>query len=102
METADIYMDLFAEQEHFPFPSFDKPNPIFHASNKKVIDKFRNEENDECITLFVGLRPKMYSFLIDDNGHTTEKLRVKGILMGATREIRHQQYVNQLQRHAEN
>ena len=54
------------------------------------------------MTEFVGLRPKMYSFLIEDQGHTTEKHRAKGIKRGTSREIRHQQYLDQLQRPAEN
>ena len=44
----------------------------------------------------------MYSFLIDDKGHTSEKHRAKGIKRGASGEIRHQQYPDQLQRPAEN
>ena len=44
----------------------------------------------------------MYSFLIDDKVRTTEKHRAKEIKRGATREIRHQQYLDQLQRPAEN
>ena len=102
VETADIYKELFAEREHFDFSSFDKASPFFDASNNKVIGKFKDEANGKPITEFVGLRPKMYSFLIDDKGHTTEKHRAKGIKRGASREIRHQQYLDQLQRPAEN
>ena len=67
-----------------------------------MIGKFKDEANGKLITEFVGLRPKMYSFLIDDKGHTTEKHRAKGIKRGASREIRHQEYVDQLQRPVEN
>ena len=102
VETADIYKELVAEREHFDFAAFDKACPFFDASNNKVIGKFKNEANGKPITEFVGLSPKMYSFLIDDKGHTTEKHRANGIKRGASREIRHQQYVDQLQRPAEN
>ena len=102
VETADIYKELFPERDHFDFASFDKASPFFDASNKKVIGKFKDEANGKRNTEFVGLRPKMYSFLIDNNGHTTEKHRAKGIKRGAPREIRHQQYLDQLQRPAEN
>ena len=66
MGTADIYKVLFAEREHFDFASFDKASPFFDASNNKVIGKFKEEANGKPITAFVGLRQKMYSFLIDD------------------------------------
>ena len=66
-----------------------------------MIGKFKDEANGKPITEFVGLRPKMYSFLIDDKGNTTEKIRAKEIKRGASPEILHQQYVDQLQRHAE-
>ena len=91
VETADIFKELIAQREHFDFPSLDKARPFFDASNNKVIGKFKDEANGKPITEFVGLRPKMYSFLIDDKGHTTEKHRAKGIKRGASLEIRHQQ-----------
>ena len=67
-----------------------------------MIGTFKDEANGKPITEFVGLRPKMYSFLIDDKGRTVEKHRAKGLKRGASREIRHQQYIDQLQRPAEN
>ena len=45
VETADIYKELFAQREHFDFASFEKASPFFAASNKKVIDKFKDEAN---------------------------------------------------------
>ena len=66
VETADIYKELYAEREHFDFASFDKESPFFDAYNNKVIGKFKDEVNGKPITELFGLRPKMYSFLIDD------------------------------------
>ena len=102
VETPDIYQELFAEREHFDFASYEKASPFFDAANNKVIGKFKDEASGKPITEFVGLRPKMYSFLIDDKGRTTEKHRAKGIKRGAAREIHHQHYLGQLQKPVEN
>ena len=102
VETADIYKELFGEREHFDFASFDKASPFFDASNNKVIGKFKDKANGKPTTDFLGLRLKMYSYFIADKGHTTEQHRTKGIKSGASLEIRHQPYVDLLQRPAEN
>ena len=44
----------------------------------------------------------MYTFLIGEKEKTKEKHLAKGIKMGASREIWHQQYLEHLQRLAEN
>ena len=102
VETAAIYNELFAEGEHFDFASVDKARPFFDPCNNKVIGKFKHEANGMQSTEFLGLPPKMYSFLIDDKGHSVEKHKEKVIKRGASREMRHQQYLDQLQRPAEN
>ena len=37
-----------------------------NSCNKKVPSKFKDESASKCITEFVGLRSKMYSFMLDD------------------------------------
>ena len=44
--------------------------------NKKVIGKFKDEASGKQITHFVGLRPKLYSFKIEDEKET---LKAKGV-----------------------
>ena len=67
-----------------------------------MIGKFKDEANGKAIIEFVGLRPKMYSFLIEGKEKPVEKHRAKGIKRGAAREIRHENYKEQLDRPAEN
>ena len=102
LETADIYKKLSAVGEHFAFSSLEKASPFIDASYNKVVGKFNDGANCKSIPVFVPLGPKMYSFRIDGKGNTTEKLRAKGIKRGASREIRHQQYIKELQPPAEN
>ena len=44
--------------------------------NKKVIGKFKDEVGGKQITHFVGLRPKLYSFKVEDN---SEPRKAKGV-----------------------
>ena len=37
-----------------------------NSCNKNVPGKFKDESASKCITEFVGLRSKMYSFMFDD------------------------------------
>ena len=67
-----------------------------------MIGKFKDEANGKAITEFVGLRPKMYSFLIEGAGKPVEKHRAKGIKRGAARDITHLNYLKQLEEPAEN
>ena len=67
-----------------------------------MIGKFKDEANGKAITEFVGLRPKMYSFLIEGAEKPVEKHRAKGIKRGAARDITHLNYLKQLEEPAEN
>ena len=96
VETADLYQELFADRERFDFASFDKSSPFYDGTNNKVIGKFKDETSGKPITEFVGLRPKMYSFLVDEDAKEVEKHRAKGINKGASRTLRQEQYKAQL------
>ena len=43
---------------------------------KLVIGKMKDETSDATVEIFVGLKGKIYSFLVDDN---SEHKKVKGI-----------------------
>ena len=51
------------------------PSGIETGVNKKVIGKFKDQAAGEQITHFAGLRPKLYSFKIEDR----EVKKAKGI-----------------------
>ena len=102
VETADLYKELFADREYFDFASYDRTSPFYDATNNKVIGKFKDETVGQPIIEFVGLRPKMYSFLVEEKGKQVEKHRAKGINRPASQSLRHQHYKDQLGAAVEN
>jgi hypothetical protein len=75
VETDDIFDDVKENLEFYDTSDFP-PNHELHSNlNKKVMGKFKFETGEKCISEFVGLRSKMYSFRC---GEKVEK-KAKGI-----------------------
>ena len=77
LKTDDFYADISADIKARFDTSDYLPNHksgIQTGLNKKVIGKFKDEVAGRQITHFVGLRPKMYSFKIEDS-NTTKKCK---------------------------
>ena len=70
LKTDDFYADISADIKA-RFDTSDYPqgheSGILTGVNKKVIGKFKDEVAGRQITHFVGLRPKMYSFKIEES-----------------------------------
>jgi len=88
-------------QDHFDFASFPRTHKLFDPANNKVIGKFKDEANGEQIIEFVGLRPKMYSFLTTSE-HQPEKHTAKGIQYAIAKKFKHDDYLKQLNNPTEN
>ena len=61
------------------FSNYLVKSKYYDDSNKSVVDKMKDETGDVCIWTgneFVGLKPKMYLFLVDD---TTEHRKAKSM-----------------------
>ena len=102
----DVYEKVWENKELFDLAGY--PPDFFHdTTNNKVIGKFKDEANSEPILEFVGLRPKMYSYVTakDVTGpqpKLSEKTRAKGIQRAAAALLRHQDFLEQLQNPHEN
>ena len=95
IRTKDFYKDINDDvREKFDtsdYPS-DHPSGIITGVNKKVIGKFKDEVAGKQITHFVGLRPKLYSFKIEDE---KELKKCKGIKKNVIKkELDFDTYVN--------
>ena len=71
----DISQDIETKFDTSDYPP-DHPSGILTGVNKKVIGMFKDEVAGKQITYFVGLRPKLYSFKIEE---TKEVRKCKGI-----------------------
>ena len=80
------------DSELFDTSEYSNDHFLFGMSNKKVLEKMKDETHGVPIEEFVGLQPKMYSLLYTENSKTVEKKVAKGITNATKREIRHEHY----------
>ena len=77
IQTDDFYADI-SEDIRTKFDTSDYPpdhkSGILTGVNKKVIGMFKDEVAGQQITHFVGLRPKLYSFKVEDS-NTSKKCK---------------------------
>ena len=94
INTDDFYKDISKDiKRKFDTSDYppDHPSGILTGVNKKVIGMFKDEVAGKQITHFVGLRPKLYSFKVEDS--TTTK-KCKGIKKNVVKKgINFQDYV---------
>ena len=71
--TEDVYEDFSSNKEMFDFSNYSTNSNYYNNSNKLVMD---NETVGVATEEFVGLKPEMYSFFVDDN---SEHKKAKGV-----------------------
>ncbi|CAH3177348.1 unnamed protein product [Porites evermanni] len=77
IHTDDFYRDIsYNIEDKFDTSDYppNYPSGILTGVNKKVIGMFKDEVAGRQITRFVGLRPKLYSFKVED-GVLTKKCK---------------------------
>ena len=80
LNTEDFYKDI-KDDIKTRFDTSDYPpgheSGILAGVNKKVIGKFKDEVAGRQITKFVGLKPKLYSFKVEDSSTTKKSKGIK-------------------------
>ena len=72
---------LASSKEMFDFSNYSTKSKYYDNSNKWVIGKMKDETGGVANQEFVGLKPKMYSFLVDDNKeHKKQKVWIEMLL----------------------
>ena len=80
VEHPDVYREMLKFIDWFDFSEYPRDHPLFDESNRKRVGKFKDELNGLCMTRFIGLRPKLYSFeYLDLSGVVFGKNTAKGI-----------------------
>ncbi|PFX13135.1 hypothetical protein AWC38_SpisGene22809 [Stylophora pistillata] len=83
IQTEDFYQDVKDDVNRLfdtsNFPK-DHPSALRSGVNKKVIGMFKDEAGGKIIEEFVGLRAKLYSYKMFDDGE--EKKKCKGVKQG--------------------
>ena len=66
IKTEDVYEDFSRAKEMFDFNNYSAKPKYYDDSKKLVVGKMEDEKAGVAIEEFVGLKPKMYLFLVDD------------------------------------
>ncbi len=106
IQTANIYDDMWANKTAYDFSGFPKDSKYYSNDNNKVLGKMKDEAAGKPILEFIGLRPKMYSFMIAQDKLDATKMKEKHVAKGIQRAVianlRHDDYRTQLDTPAEN
>ena len=73
----------------FDFSNYSIKSKYYDDSNKLVVSKMKDETADVAIEEFFGLKPKMYSILVDDSN---EHKKAKGVNKNVVAKISHNEY----------
>ena len=93
IETEDFYKDIAGDVKN-KFDTSDypenHPSGIPTGENKKVLGMMKDEAAGKIIKEFVGLRSKLYSFVMDDGGEIKKCKGIKKQVVESS--IRHEHY----------
>ena len=93
VKAKDVYEDFSKDKIMLEFSNYSAGSKYYNDSNKLVVDEIKDETGGVAIKEFVGLKPKMYLFLVDDS---SEHRKAKGINKNVVETISHNEYKNVL------
>ena len=89
INTEDVYKDFSNDKGMFGFSNFSTKSNYYDNSNKLVVGKIKDKTAGVVMEEFVGLKPKIYLYLVDDN---SEHKKAKGINKNVVATISHDKY----------
>ena len=95
IQTDDVYQDLDNHRDMFDNSDYSKSSKFYFDENKKVIGKMKDEAAGNIIISFVGLKSKMYSYLVELIDGVKNNKVCKGISKNIIkRELEHKNYLS--------
>ena len=88
IKTGDVSENFSSNKEMYDFSNYSTKSKYYDDSNKLVIGKMKDKTGGVAIEEFVGLKPKMYSFLV----HNSEHEKAKGVNRNVVVTISHNKY----------
>ena len=80
IRTEDFYKEITEDVEaRFDTSGYVPDRPLPTGKNKKVISLMKDELGGKIMKEFVSLRPKMYSYRVEEGGTQNEPKKCKGI-----------------------
>ena len=89
IKTEDVYEDYSNGKEMFDFSNYSTKSKYYNNLNKVVVGKIKGETAGVVIEDFVGLKPKMYSYLVNDN---SQHKKAKGVNRNVVKTISPNEY----------
>ena len=76
IKIKNVYENFSKDKDMFDFSNYSVKSKYYDGSNKLVIGKMKDEIGGVAIEQFVGLKPKMYSLLLDNYSteHKTQRV----------------------------
>ena len=80
IKTDDCYKDISNDvQKRFDMSYYEINRPLTIGRNKKVIGLMKDELGGKIMTELVALRPKIYSYLMDDSDNNKKLKEQKSV-----------------------
>ena len=67
IKTEDVYKDFSKDKEMFDFSNYSAKSKYYVDSNKSFFCKMKDKIGSVAIKEVFGIKPKIYSFLVNDN-----------------------------------
>ena len=80
IKTEDDYEDFSSDKEMRNFRNYLTKSKYYDNSNKSIIGKMKDETRSVAIEEFVGLKPKMYLFFVDNSKHKKAKCMNRNVV----------------------
>ena len=88
-ETEDFYEDFSSDKEMFDFSNYSIKSEYQDNSNKLVVGEMKDETAGVANKEFIGLKPKICSYLVDE---TSEHEKAKSVNRNVVATIIHNEY----------